>query len=167
MTAKTILKERDSKPLVEELRRLSGLSHISGKSRVELEPVKDGEVVFVDGQPLALRRKGELVPVLVNTAALDGLPRVTVDMGAVPHVVGGADIMAPGVRNVKGEFSPNELVVVVDEKHGKFLAVGRALVQSNTILGARKGKVIENLHYVGDAAWETVKAFAHIPSSPA
>ena len=141
--------------------------HIAGKSRVELEPVKDGEVVFVDGEPLAFRRKKDLIPVLVNSATLDGLPKVVVDMGAVPHVVGGADVMAPGVRKVHGEFAANQIIVVVDENHGKYLAVGKALVESNALQDARKGKVIENLHYVGDAVWEVVKGFMRSSSSSA
>ena len=165
MPAKTILKERESKPLLEELRSLPSLSHLSVKSHVELESVKDGEVIFVEGEPLAFRRKGELIPVLVSSNILDGLPKVVVDMGAVPHVVGGADVMAPGIRKVQGEFAVNQLIVVVDEKHGKYLAVGKALVGSNTLPVAKKGKVIENLHYVGDSVWEAVKGFMHASSS--
>jgi len=157
---RTILKERDSKPLIEQLRNLPGLSSLSSKSHVELEAVKDGEVVFVDGQPLALRSGGELIPVLVNTVTLKDLPRVVVDMGAVPHVVSGADVMAPGIRRVEGDFSANSLLVVEDEKYGKPLAVGRALVDSETLAATKKGKVIKNLHYVGDLTWETVKVFS-------
>lgn len=160
MHAKTILKERESKPLIEQLRNLPGLSSLSSKSRVELETVKDGEVIFVDGQPLALRNKEELIPVLVNAATLSGLPRVVVDMGAVPHVVSGADVMAPGIRRVEGEFSADSLLVVADEKYGKHLAIGRSLVDSKTMAVTRKGKVIRNLHYVGDPAWESVKEFS-------
>ena len=160
MPQKTILKERDSKPLIEQLRSLPGLSSLSSKSHVELEAVKDGEVVFVDGEPLALRSRGELIPVLVNAITLKDLPRVVVDMGAVPHVVSGADVMAPGIRRVEGEFPANNLLVVEDEKYGKPLAVGRALVDSQTLAATKKGKVIKNLHYVGDPTWETVKAFS-------
>lgn len=159
MPAKTILKERDSKPLIEQLRNLPGMSSLSSKSRVELETVKDGEVIFVDGQPLALRSGGELVPVLVNTVTLKGLPRVVVDMGAVPHLVSGADVMAPGIRRVEGEFSANSLLVVEDEKYGKPLAIGRALVDSSTMAATKKGKVIRNMHFVGDPIWEVVKVF--------
>ncbi len=134
---------------------------LSSKSRVELEEVKDDQVVFVDGQPLALRRKERLIPILVNTATLILMPKVIVDMGAVPHVVSGADVMTPGVRKVEGEFAVDGLVVVVDEKYGKPLAVGRALVESKALATAKKGKSVENLHYVGDPIWEAVKGFSH------
>jgi malignant T-cell-amplified sequence len=85
------------------------------------------------------------------------MPRIVVDMGAVPHVAGGADIMAPGIRKVNGEFAERQFLVVVDEKHGKYLAVGRALVGSTPMSATKKGKVVENVHYVGDLIWEVIK----------
>ncbi len=136
---------------------LPGLATLSHKSRVELESVRNGVVVFVDSKPLAYRRDRELVPVLVNLATIDRLPRIVVDMGAVPHVVGGADVMAPGVRRVDGEFPADHLLVVVDEKYGKHLAIGRALVDSKAMAGVKKGKVVRNLHFVGDPVWDIVK----------
>ena len=114
---------------------------------------------------MAFQRKGELIPVLVNDEVLAKFPRVVVDMGAVPHVTGGADIMAPGIRSVLGNFSSSQLVVIVDEKHDKHLAVGRSLLDSTALKQTRKGKVVENLHYVGDTVWEVVKGFAHPFSS--
>ncbi len=166
LTVRTILKDRDSKPLIEELRRLPNQQHLTHKARVEIETVKDSEIIFVDGVAIGFRRKGELAPVLTNTSALDGMSRVVVDMGAVPHVVGGADIMAPGIRKVSGEFTERQFLVVVDEKHGKYLAVGRALVASGPMAATKKGKVVENIHYVGDLIWEVIKPKGPtIPSS--
>ncbi len=166
MTVRTILKDRDSKPLIEELRRLPNQQHLTHKARVEIENVKDSEIVFVDGVAIAFRRKGELAPVLTNTSALDGLPQVVVDMGAVPHVVGGADIMAPGIRKVDGEVAERQFLVVVDEKHGKYLAVGRALMGSGVMAATKKGKVVENVHYVGDLIWEAIKPKGPTAPSP-
>jgi PUA-domain protein len=157
LTVRTILKDRDSKPLIEELRRLPNQQGLTHKARVEIETVKDSDIIFVDGVPIAFRRNSELAPVLTNTAALGGMPRVVVDMGAVPHVVGGADIMAPGIRKVNGEFGERQFLVVVDEKHGKYLAVGKALMGSGLMATTKKGKVVENLHYVGDLIWEVIK----------
>ena len=122
--------------------------------------VKNSEIAFVDGQPIAFKRDGEFVPVLTNVAAIENLPRITVDMGAVPHVVGGADIMAPGIRRVDGVFNENALAAVVDEKHGKFLAVGRSILNSEKLSATKKGKTIINLHYVGDPVWEIIKSLA-------
>jgi PUA-domain protein len=155
---RTILKDRDAKPLIEELNKIPGLEQLSRKSRVETEMVKSSEVIFVDGLPVAFKREEQFVPVLTNNSALEKMPRVTVDMGAVPHVVGGADIMAPGIRKVEGSFHEKGLVVIVDEKHGKFLSVGRSLLTSEALAVTKKGKVIANIHYVGDPVWETIKS---------
>jgi PUA-domain protein len=155
---KTILKDRDSKPLIEELNRISGFEHLSRKSRVETEMVKGSEIIFVDGVPVAFKRDAQFVPVLTNTPALEKMPRITVDMGAVPHVVGGADIMAPGIRRVEGSFGEKQLVVIVDEKHGKFLSIGSSLLSSEALAATKKGKVISNIHYVGDPVWEAIKS---------
>ena len=157
LPTRTILKDRDAKPLVESLKQIGGPEGLSHKSRVELEKIRDTEVIFVDGLPVAFRRKETIAPVLVNEPAIARLPGVVVDMGAVPHVVSGADIMAPGVRAVRGQFSSGQLVVVVDEKHGKHLAVGRCLLDSVALAQSKKGKVVQNLHYVGDPIWEVTK----------
>ena len=157
---RTILKDRDSKPLIEELNKIPGFERLSRKSRVEVETVKSSEIIFVDGQPVAFKREGKFVPVLTNMLALEKMPRITVDMGAVPHVVGGADIMAPGIRRVDGSFGERDLVVIVDEKYGKFLSVGRSMLASEPLASAKKGKVIVNIHYVGDPVWETIKSQA-------
>ncbi len=129
-----------------------------------MEMVKDSEIVFVDGVAIAIRHKGELLPVLTNVGSLEGIPKVVVDMGAVPHVVGGAAIMAPGIRRIIGSFGEKQLLVVVDEKYGKHLAIGKALIGSDQMASTKKGKVIENLHYVGDPVWEVIKPKG--PASP-
>lgn len=160
LTGRTILKDRDAKPLIEELNKIPGLGQLSHKTRVETEAVKNSEIAFVDGQPIAFKRDGAFIPVLTNLPAIEKMPRITVDMGAVPHVVGGADIMAPGIRRVDGVFGENSLAVVVDEKHGKFLAVGRSILNSEKLSATKKGKVIINLHYVGDPIWEIIKSLS-------
>jgi PUA-domain protein len=156
---RTILKERDAKPLIEEIsKKVPGTKLTSIKGRVEVETIGDSEVVFVEGTPVAVRRASLLIPSLVNLESLNTLPKIVVDMGAVPHVCGGADVMAPGIRKVEGEFGEGSLVGVVDEKYGKFLAVGQSMVDSKTLRGTKKGKVVKNLHYVGDEVWESVKS---------
>ena len=86
---------------------------------------------------------------------VDSLPAVIVDMGAIPFVCKGADVMAPGITEIKTPFEEGALVVIRDVKHGKALAIGKALRSSTSIMTEKKGKVIHNLHYVGDKIWET------------
>jgi PUA domain protein len=48
-------------------------------------------------------------------------------------------------------------VTVKDEKYSKILAIGRALEDSMIASQNNKGYVLNNLHYVGDAFWESYK----------
>ena len=158
MPARTILKERESKPLIEKLKKIPGFNELSHKSRVEIQNVKDKDVIIVDGEPIAIKTGDRIIPVLVNNKVLEKMPRIVVDMGAVPHVASGADIMAPGIRKVQGIFNENDLVVVVDEKYSKFLAIGSSMLTSADLMNTKKGRVIVNLHYVGDPVWEAIKS---------
>ena len=86
-------------------------------------------------------------------AVLNTLPKVIVDMGAVPHVANGAQIMRPGIRQIEGRFVKDELIVILDEKYRKTIALGIAEVDSETMQSMTKGRVINNIHYVGDLLW--------------
>jgi PUA domain protein len=127
------------------------------KGRFDLLSVEDFTIFSVDGKPFLVGRRERFVPALQNDHLVGRLPRVMVDMGAVPHVANGADIMAPGVRKVEGEFPASTVIAVTDEKFGKTLAVGVALMSSDDMRATKKGKVIENIHYVGDPAWNSTK----------
>ena len=81
------------------------------------------------------------------------LPNIIVDMGAIRYICGGADVMAPGIKDIIGEFKEGSLVVIRDINHKKALAIGKALKSSKEIKGSNKGKVIQNLHYIGDKIW--------------
>ena len=51
------------------------------------------------------------------------------------------------------DFEKCCFVVIRDEKHSKPLAIGEALFSSEEISKMEKGKVILNLHYIGDKIW--------------
>ena len=79
--------------------------------------------------------------------------RVVVDMGAVGFIVKGADIMAPGIVDADIQIKEGDFVWVCDEKHHKPLAVGKALMNGETMKVNQTGKAIKNIHYVGDMLW--------------
>ena len=125
------------------------------KGIVEIVKFQDSrEVLLVKGKPVAFKSPDGLFPTLFSADKIP-MKRVVVDMGAVPHVAGGADIMAPGVVSAAENIKTGECLVVVDERHGKTLAIGLALVEGTSMKG-QKGRVIKNLHYVGDDIWKLV-----------
>jgi PUA domain protein len=119
---------------------------------VEITEIDRGiELISVDGRALLFRAGGKLVPTLSGLDAV-GLRHVTVDMGAVPYVANGADVMGPGIVSVDDGIREGDTVAVVDERHGVPLAVGVALVAGDR-MKAPKGKVVKTLHHVGDRIW--------------
>ncbi|MHA1961675.1 MAG: PUA domain-containing protein [Candidatus Thorarchaeota archaeon] len=81
------------------------------------------------------------------------LPRIVVDMGAVKFVANGADIMRPGVTHADDGIQEGSVVAIVDETHGKPLAVGTAIMSTQEILAADKGKVALSKHHINDDLW--------------
>lgn len=155
MVKRYCLRKSEIKELKERIREELGLE-AEGK-RFEVVEEEGRRLILVDGSPSLLEEGGRLFPFLSWAERLK--KRVVVDMGAVPHLARGADVMSPGVVGVEGEIRPGEIVAVVEEKYGKVLAVGEALVAGEEMVG-RKGKVVRNLHHVGDAIWKLAKSSA-------
>jgi PUA-domain protein len=150
------LKDREVKELLRDFTRIypATAQLESGKNFDELSVGEDA-VFFVDGAPLILRTKIGLLPSLKFIESIELLPHVIVDMGAVAHIANGADIMRPGIREVRSDFGSGGLVVIVDEKYDKPIALGLAEVDSTKMRALSKGKVIRNVHYVGDDLWKS------------
>lgn len=153
---KKFLKAKEARLLMREVYSRFGIKMNS--RRVEEWTVGENIMLFlVEGQPRLLRIGETLLPTLSYQEALERLSNVVVDMGAVPYVCGGADVMAPGITEVQGEFEKDALVVIKDERYGKALALGLALFSSEEMRGMKRGRVVENLHYVGDKIWDAYK----------
>jgi len=155
LPVKRHLKDKEVKQLLKDFIQFYPSTGQVLKSARDLEEllVEDGSIIFVDQRALILRTQKGLLPSLKFDEVIGSLPKVVVDMGAVPHVVNGAQIMRPGIREVKNDFGKGDLLVVVDEKFGKAIALGLADMDSEAMKSTSKGKVITNVHYVGDLFW--------------
>lgn len=111
-------------------------------------------VLFREGEALAFIVGEDVAPTVRALLEFPAVRRqVTVDMGAVPFVYNGADVMAPGIVEADPAIGPADIVWVRDEKNRKPLAVGKALVDGPTMARGERGKAIETLHHVGDDLW--------------
>ncbi|MFC4987684.1 MULTISPECIES: RNA-binding protein [Saliphagus] len=120
---------------------------------VEFED-SDWEVVLVDGKPQVAAFDGEDFLTVRGANAYEPEDRVVVvDAGAVSFVSDGADVMRPGITEVRGDVSEGDLVIIAEESHGKVLGVGRARVEGSEMVGD-EGKVVDSLHHVGDDLYE-------------
>ena len=156
------LSTKDLKALLDEAARVAPTvaNHIDKKRGIELLELESGERLFYhNGKPLLIEHDGKIMPSLaMPQQLLDALPKVVVDMGAVPFVVNGAAIMAPGIRAVQEGTKVGDVVLVVDERHSKGLAIGVLLMERDEILAKKKGKAVKNVHHVGDEIWNSTKA---------
>jgi PUA domain protein len=151
--AKQIISQASTK-LKLDLEAMFGL-----KANVEVIESEVGLIYLIGGKPV-LYKAAEVLPMLTFNEFVTQAPKIIVDMGAVPYVCKGAGVMAPGIRRIEGEFGKGDLVVVVDEKHGKALAIGESLYDSQTARSTKKGAVVKTLHYVSDKIWDFAKTLA-------
>jgi len=131
-----------------------GADNFSGKMIEIIETNQDIHLYLVDKEPFILEKDGILFPSLRGALSRPfSQKRITVDMGAVSFVVNGADIMRPGVVDVTPDVTAGKPVQIVDERHGKPLALGIALFDAEELLAQDKGKIARTWHHVGDDIW--------------
>ena len=140
------------------------LKAISEQWSIQMPKIKNlkvyqisGNAQIITGEKLKIVKIDEqYVPLLSEIEVLEKFPKVTVDMGAVKFMCKGANLMRPGIVRFT-EFQKDGLVCIAEESHNKFLAVGKARVDSSELDEMEKGEVVKNIHYVSDVFWETGK----------
>ena len=126
--------------------------NLSKKDQVEL--VENGnKLIVVNKQPYFFYHDGKPLPTLKYLQEHQVLKKITVDMGAIKFVINGADVMRPGITEIDQGITKNDFIMIVDENNKKPLAVGIALFDSEEMKSMDSGKVIKNIHYVGDELW--------------
>ena len=114
----------------------------------------DEKVVYLNNEPAFFYYENQLYPTLKYLLKQPILKTITVDMGAVRFVVNGADIMRPGIVAIDANIQKGEAIIIIDQNNKKPLAVGIALFSSEEMQKVSSGKVIKNIHYVGDEIWK-------------
>lgn len=118
--------------------------------------ISNNAQIITDEKIKILKIDDEYVPFLSEIETLRKFPAITVDMGAVKFMCKGANAMRPGIVKYT-EFKEGDIVCIIEESHQKFLAVGKAIVNSAELQNMEKGEVLKNIHYVSDMFWETGK----------
>lgn len=149
------MRQKEVSAVVSRMTELLGGSPFQPGEQVDLAEGPEYDVIFVGGQVLAIVAEGEPFPTVRGLLSMTaGRRYVTVDMGAVPHVSNGADVMAPGIVDADPSISRGDLVWVRDERNLKPLAIGKALMEGSQMVELRKGKAVKTIHHVGDALWK-------------
>jgi PUA-domain protein len=152
--SRNILRKTEEKALVNDIMEAFGdVSSFSGK-KLEYVQSDEWDFIFVDGEPLLFKIEGKIFPTVKGALKLNpSRRRIVVDPGAVKFIINGADIMAPGIVDADPNIREGDLVIVVEQAHGKALAIGRALMTGKDMVGG-KGKAVKSIHYVGDEIWK-------------
>ncbi len=138
------LSKKDIKELNEKIKVYN--LEISTKERVQ----RINNIIIQNNVPLFFELDNKIIPTLKNNSLT--FPKVYIDRGAILFIVKGADLMKPGIVSNE-EFKKNDLVFIADSEHKKNLALGIALFDSAELKEIEKGKVVKNIHFVGDAIW--------------
>ncbi len=120
-----------------------------------VECVED-KIILINKRPCFFSYEKKLVPTLQVLQEKELLKKIAVDMGAVKFLIGGADVMRPGIKEIDWEIEKDDFVIVVDINNKKALCVGIALFSGKDMETQTSGKVIKNIHYIGDAIWKFI-----------
>lgn len=149
---RNFLKKKKIKEIRAELGEYGDL--LKGKKNVEILEAEPNSFILIDGEPYIIMIDDKPFPTLKAALAnqIDG-KTVTVDMGAIRFVSNGADIMSPGIVDASEGIEAGDIVLIIDETHGKPLAIGISLIDGEEMVENDSGKAIETKHYVGDEIW--------------
>ena len=154
---KTQIKNKIAKQLIAEAENVMNIK-ILKINTAEIMRVETEKILIVNKEPILIidEKIGSYLPYITGLDKFIFCPYVTVDMGAVPYIVNGAQVMIPGIIE-KQHFQKDEFVQIKEEKYLKTLAVGKAIVSSDEIINTNKGKAIKNQHFIGDIYWNAGK----------
>jgi PUA domain protein len=149
------LREKEIKALDEEIRARLGTEAFAPGEPVDRGESTEYDVIFIGNQVQGLVYGGKAfltVRGLLKHPATKAF--VTVDMGAVPFVTKGADVMGPGIVDADPAIVTGDLVWVRDVKNGRPLMIGEALVSGEQMRTKAPGKAIKSVHFVADKLWK-------------
>jgi len=122
--------------------------------KAEILEVKGKKFVFVDGEALVFESESGYFPTVRGALRIKGDKRnITVDRGAVPYIINGADIMRPGVVAYDMGIKKVDPVIVREETHKKAIAIGVSLWDGDDFASKSTGKCAKNVQVVGDDVW--------------
>ena len=113
---------------------------------------KRGELILVDDIPCIIHIRGLYIPFIGALEKFRGYKKIYVDKDAVKYLTNGANVMRPGIVSWE-EFKEDEIIVVYVEEYNAPILVGIAVISSKKLEEKKKGKVVLNLHHIGDEFW--------------
>ena len=117
-------------------------------------------IYFINDEPCFIQPKeGPILPYLKLLHKYPFLlPTCQVDKGAIKHIIGGANVMVPGLISKGGKLPtekeiPHNMIAVNCEGMENALAIGQMQMSAEEMEKKKEGIAIEVITYIGDEAW--------------
>lgn len=117
---------------------------------IEVDERKGEKCYFISGKPAVYVGESIIPTLFLINEAHPSRNNVTVDDGAVPHIVNGSDVFAQGIVSIDQGINQGDMVFIRNLK-GQYIAVGMARRGYADIIANKKGQAISLLHYPGDS----------------
>lgn len=146
------LNKKHLKEIIDWLDTIGLVCTFSKKDKVERV---DDRILIVNGNIDYIIYSDKVYPSLklILKEGVDKFKKISVDAGAIRFVTKGADVMRPGVTKIDEGINKGDFIVIVDDRFNKPLAVGISEYGSDDMRALDKGKVLKNIHFVGDDVW--------------
>ncbi|HID25477.1 MAG TPA: DUF1947 domain-containing protein [Thermoplasmata archaeon] len=155
MKPRHAIKTREKKRFALQIEKFFPGIKISPKSNIETAVIEGFRVFLVDGEADFILLNQIFIPTISAVLKYNPISRyVVVDEGAICFIANGADVMASGIVDADTMIQEGDPVWVKEERYGKPLATGLALVNGEEMKNSKTGKAVKTTHYVGDKLWK-------------
>ncbi|WP_337860360.1 DUF1947 domain-containing protein [Ferroplasma sp.] len=140
-----ILSKKDYRNFMETLKKYN----IDGTSMldIEVENNKKNEIYYFSSKPVFYNGMPTLY--LINYLKVQ-THNITVDNGAVPHLMNGSNLFAPGIAEMSSDIKKGDMVFIKNLE-GLYIAIGTANDDTDVIMSEKKGEAVKILHYLNDS----------------
>lgn len=149
--ARHFVSKKDVKALRESLNSLGiSLPDVS----VEVDERKGEKCYYVNGRPYVYVSEKVIPTLFLLNELHPEMMCVTVDDGAVPHIINGANVFAQGITRMDPNIKENSVVFIRNNKN-QYVGVGVSKKSAGEIMEDKKGEAIILIHYPGDKIMKT------------
>ena len=151
-----VIRKKEARRIADDIGNIYGCD-FPDNPKMERAKLLDFDVVLVDSSVDFLIHDGRILFILSSIEKYEPKRKfVTIDMGAIKFIAGGADVMVPGIVDADRDIQEGDPVWIRDENHGKAIAVGISLMNGGDLIELEKGRGVRNIHWVGDRIWKAL-----------
>lgn len=116
---------------------------------IEIDQRKGEKCYFGSGKPYLYVGESTVPTLFLINDFHPSRGNVTVDDGAVPHIINGSNVFAQGITEMDPAIKKGDMVYIRNRSN-QYIAVGVADRDASDIMENKKGQVITLMHFPGD-----------------